>query len=119
MTRTTTPRTTTPRTTTPTTARTSTSGRTRTGTRTAPDHGVATSAPRASAVSREALLEAAQVGGALAAADLTGDAEAAAAAFARWRRLRRRTDRQARQLLRVAFDTGYGRTMSARAGAAA
>lgn len=61
---------------------------------------------------RSGLLEAAAIGGAVARADLAGDAAAAAEAFTAWRQLRRRTNRQSRQLLRVAFDTGYGQAMS-------
>lgn len=57
---------------------------------------------------RTQLLEAARLGGAVAAADLAGRPGDAAPAYASWRRLRRRADRRARQLLRVAFDTGYG-----------
>jgi hypothetical protein len=57
---------------------------------------------------RSSLLEAARLGAAVAAADLAGRPDDAAPAYASWRRLRRRADRRARQLLRVAFDTGYG-----------
>ncbi|HEU0102362.1 MAG TPA: hypothetical protein VFR07_08600 [Mycobacteriales bacterium] len=63
------------------------------------------------AASRGQLLEAARLGAAVAAADLSGRPDDAATAYASWRRLRRRTDRRPRQLLRVAFDTGYGKAM--------
>lgn len=63
--------------------------------------------------SRTALLLAADLGGQAARADLADDTAAAASAFAAWRVLRRGADRQSRQLLRVAFDTGYGQAMSA------
>ena len=63
------------------------------------------------AASRRQLLDAARLGAAVAEADLSGRPEDAAAAYASWRRLRRRVGRQPRQLLRVAFDTGYGRRM--------
>jgi hypothetical protein len=61
---------------------------------------------------RTALLLAARLGGDAARADLSGDEAAAATAFAASRQLRRRTDRQSRQMLRVAFDTGYGQAMT-------
>lgn len=61
--------------------------------------------------SRGQLLEAARLGAAVATADLACRPADAAPAYASWRRLRRRAGRQARQLLRVAFDTGYGRAM--------
>lgn len=67
-----------------------------------------------SPASRGQLLEAARLGAVVAGADLSGRPEDAAPAYASWRRLRRRAARQARQLLRVAFDTGYGRAMQAR-----
>ena len=63
--------------------------------------------------SRSQLLAAASLGAAVATADLTGCPADAATAYAAWRRLRRRVDREARQLLRVAFDTGYGRAVHA------
>lgn len=66
-------------------------------------------AARGAAVGTTQLLEAARLGACLAAADLAGRPEDAADVFASWRRLRRRVTRQSRQLLRVAFDTGYGR----------
>lgn len=69
--------------------------------------------PVAAPTSRGQLIEASRLGAAVAAADLTGRPEDAAAAFASWRRLRRRTGRQSRQLLRVAFDTGYGQARQA------
>ena len=65
------------------------------------------------AVSRAQLLAAARLGAAVAAADLAGRPADAAPSYASWRRLRRRAPRQARQLLRVAFDTGYGRAVQA------
>ena len=65
-------------------------------------------APRAS---RSQLLEAARLGETVAHADLTGRPQDAAASYASWRRLRRRATTDTRQLLRVAFDTGYGRAM--------
>ena len=61
--------------------------------------------------SRSALLEAARLGGNVARADLTGRPQDAAPAYASWRRLRRRASLDTRQLLRVAFDTGYGQQM--------
>lgn len=67
---------------------------------------------RARTTSRSALLQAAALGGDAARADLAGDSAAAAIAFSAWRQLRRRTGRQSRQMLRVAFDTGYGQAMS-------
>jgi len=57
------------------------------------------------------LVEAARLGAAVAAADLRGRPAEAAPAYASWRRLRRRTGRTSRQLLRVSFDAGYGRAM--------
>jgi len=60
---------------------------------------------------RGQLLEAARLGATVAAADLRGEPQAATSAYATWRRLRRRADGPARRLLRVAFDTGYGRGM--------
>ncbi len=60
---------------------------------------------------RAQLLEAARLGAAVAQADLAGEPGTSAAAYASWRRLRRRSPRRPRQLLRVAFDTGYGRAM--------
>ena len=63
-------------------------------------------------VSRATLLEAARLGRAVAAADRHGRPEDAASAFTAWRRLRGRTTRQPRQLLRVALDTGYGQEMA-------
>lgn len=62
---------------------------------------------------RDALLQAAALGGDAARADLADDPSASAQVFAAWRVLRRRADRQSRQLLRVAFDTGYGQAMTA------
>ena len=67
--------------------------------------------PAAASTTRSQLLEAARLGAAVADADLAGRPDAAAAAYASWRRLRRRVARQPRQLLRVAFDTGYGQAM--------
>ena len=64
--------------------------------------------PAGARASRGALLEAHRLGAAVARADLAGRPDDAAPVYASWRRLRRRTDRQSRQLLRVAFDTGYG-----------
>lgn len=61
---------------------------------------------------RDALLQAAALGGDAARADLADDQTASTQAFAAWRVLRRRADRQSRQLLRVAFDTGYGQAMT-------
>ena len=61
---------------------------------------------------RDALLQAAALGGDAARADVADDPSASAEAFAAWRVLRRRADRQSRQLLRVAFDTGYGQAMT-------
>ena len=57
------------------------------------------------------LLEAAELGATVATADLAGRPDDAAPSYASWRRLRRRAGRQSRQLLRVAFDTGYGQAM--------
>ena len=68
--------------------------------------------PRRTATAAQ-LLRAAQLGGAVAAADLAGHPEQAAPAYASWRRLRRRLPRESRQLLRVAFDAGYGRAVQA------
>lgn len=65
-------------------------------------------APRAS---RSQLLEAARLGATVARADLTGRPQDATSSYASWRRLRRRATTDTRQLLRVAFDTGYGRAM--------
>lgn len=73
-----------------------------------PDSGRGSPAPTAS---RAQLLEAARLGADAAASDLSGRPEDASPAYASWRRLRRRAGRQSRQLLRVAFDTGYGRAM--------
>lgn len=61
---------------------------------------------------RVRLLHAAALGAAVAAADQHSDPAAASAALASWRRLRRYADRDARALLRIAFDTGYGRAMT-------
>ena len=66
-----------------------------------------------SVATRGQLLEAARLGAAVASADLAGRPDDAAPAYASWRRLRRRADRRARQLLRVAFDTGYGQARAA------
>ena len=60
---------------------------------------------------RGQLLEAARLGATVAASDLLGRPDAAGPTYASWRRLRRRAGRQSRQLLRVAFDTGYGQAM--------
>lgn len=60
---------------------------------------------------RGQLLEAARLGAVAAAADLAGRPGDATDAYGSWRRLRRRAGRRPRQLLRVAFDTGYGRAM--------
>jgi len=68
-------------------------------------------APPARPATARQLLEAAQLGGAVATADLSGRPDDAAPSYASWRRLRRRAGRQSRQLLRVAFDTGYGQAM--------
>lgn len=67
--------------------------------------------PHPTPASRGQLLEVARLGAAVAAADLSGCPDGAAPAYASWRRLRRRAGRQSRQLLRVAFDTGYGQAM--------
>lgn len=78
----------------------------------ATSRGLSTSARSAGApASRSQLLEAARLGAGVAVADLAGAPRDAAAHHASWRRLRRRSGRQSRQLLRVAFDTGYGRAM--------
>lgn len=66
-------------------------------------------APRTA--TREELLEAARLGALVAAADRSGRPADAGAAYVAWRRLRRRVGGPARRLLRVAFDTGYGRGM--------
>ena len=66
-------------------------------------------APRAA--TRDELLEAARLGALVATADRTSRPEDAAAAYVTWRRLRRPVGGLARRLLRVAFDTGYGRAM--------
>jgi hypothetical protein len=58
------------------------------------------------------LLRAAQIGAAVARADLAGSRDEAAAHMVGWRRLRRYADHDTRALLRVAFDTGYGRQMT-------
>jgi hypothetical protein len=62
---------------------------------------------------RAQLLAAADLGTAAATADLSGSAPAARQAYAAWRALRRHTGRDARRMLRVAFDTGYGRGVHA------
>ena len=67
--------------------------------------------PAPAGATRGQLLEAARLGAAVAAADLADRPDDAASAYASWRRLRRRVGRQPRQLLRVAFDTGYGQAM--------
>jgi hypothetical protein len=58
---------------------------------------------------REQLLEAARLGASLAAADLAGSPVCARTAHASWRRLRRHHNGESRRVLRIAFDTGYGR----------
>jgi hypothetical protein len=58
------------------------------------------------------LLRAAQIGAAVARADRADLPSEAAAHMSSWRRLRRYADRDTRAMLRVAFDTGYGRQMS-------
>jgi len=68
-------------------------------------------APGARPATSGQLLEAARLGAAVAVADLSGHPSDAAPSYASWRRLRRRAGRQSRQLLRVAFDTGYGQAM--------
>ena len=60
---------------------------------------------------RDELLEAARLGALVATADRTSRPADAGAAYVSWRRLRRRVGGPARRLLRVAFDTGYGRAM--------
>ena len=65
----------------------------------------------ARAATRDELLEAARRGGLVAAADRAGRPSDAGRAYVSWRRLRRRVGGPARRLLRVAFDTGYGRAM--------
>ncbi len=60
---------------------------------------------------RGQLLEAARLGATVATSDLLGRPDDAGPTYASWRRLRRRAGRQSRQLLRVAFDTGYGQAM--------
>ncbi len=70
------------------------------------------STTHARARTRTQLLSAARIGADVARADLDGAPEAAATAMAAWRRLRRRADRDSRALLRIAFDTGYGRQRS-------
>ena len=69
------------------------------------------SAPTPAPATRGQLLEAARLGATVAASDLVGRPDDAGPTYASWRRLRRRADRQSRQLLRVAFDTGYGQAM--------
>ena len=69
--------------------------------------------PARRGVTRAQLLRAARLGAAVARADLAGRPADAAPAYASWRRLRRRLPREPRQLLRVAFDTGYGRAVHA------
>lgn len=59
--------------------------------------------------SREQLLEAARLGASVAAADLASSPACARTAYASWRRLRRHHNGESRRLLRIAFDTGYGR----------
>jgi hypothetical protein len=61
------------------------------------------------------LLRAAQIGAAWARADLAGAPDEAAVHMTSWRRLRRYADRDTRAMLRVAFDTGYGRQMTKQA----
>ena len=63
------------------------------------------------AATRDELLEAARLGALVAVADRSGRPADAGAAYVVWRRLRRRVGGPARRLLRVAFDTGYGRAM--------
>ena len=62
---------------------------------------------------RSLLLRAARLGAEVARADLDDTPGKAATAMASWRRLRRYADRDTRSLLRIAFDTGYGRQMQA------
>ncbi len=71
----------------------------------------APSRPPAPRASRNQLLEAARLGETVARADLTGRPQDASPSYTSWRRLRRRASTDTRQLLRVAFDTGYGRAM--------
>jgi hypothetical protein len=58
------------------------------------------------------LLRAAQLGAAVARADVAGTPDQASFHMGSWRRLRRYADRDTRAMLRVAFDTGYGRQMT-------
>lgn len=64
---------------------------------------------------RDQLLRAAALGAAAATADLSGEVARARQAYAAWRGLRRHTGRDTRRMLRVAFDTGYGRGVHATA----
>jgi hypothetical protein len=71
-------------------------------------------ATRTRPVTRAQLLRAAALGTRTATADLQGSPEQARAAVRTWQRLRRSVDAgQPRALLGVAYDTGYGRGMSA------
>lgn len=71
---------------------------------------MSTTAPRTR--TRAHLLSAARLGADVARADLLGSPTQASSAMVSWRRLRRHADRDTRALLRMAFDTGYGRQMS-------